>query len=295
MTAREWWQDVNSDVLTLERRRVNGWSGRVVEIFENDRVGVLLDSHNTTIHIIHPSKLLIRVAVSMLETREIVCHMWMHVTRMSHVPRTKIPKPPIHFSGATNFFGPKNEFTSHQFETSVLEPPMSFSPLSNHQTVVKPRASRLNFYEGPIPVSEFVNCAERGRLGVESSQSRVSAGSTCLSVAKVPPDYAAYIPPILGGHPVTASVAKPFFPERKDVGATSGETENSLSVFSRLCSFDMHCTVNRHLTGAAPHSASYVETFVSVWSSRGECPISLSRSLAFLSGKKGFAAEAVTG
>jgi hypothetical protein len=63
-------------------------------------------------------------------------------------PRSKIPESPIHFSGATNFFGPKNEFTSHQFETSVLEPPMSFSPLSNHQTVVKPRASRLNFYEG---------------------------------------------------------------------------------------------------------------------------------------------------
>jgi hypothetical protein len=79
--------------------------------------------------------------------------------------RTKIPEPPIQFSGATNFFGPKNEFTSHQFETSVLDPPMSFSPLSNHQTVVKPRASRLNFYEGPIPVSEFVNCAERGKLG----------------------------------------------------------------------------------------------------------------------------------
>jgi hypothetical protein len=125
--------------------------------------------------------------------------------------RTKIPEPPIHFSGATNFFGPKNEFTSHQFETSVLEPPMSFSPLSNHQTVVKPRASRLNFYEGPILVSEFENCAERGKLGVESSQSRASAGSTCLSVAKVPPDYAAHIPPILGGHPVTASAAKPFF------------------------------------------------------------------------------------
>ena len=92
---------------------------------------------------------------------------------------------------------------------------MSFSPLWNHQTVVKPRASRLNFYEGPIPVSEFVNCAERGKLGEESSQSRASAGSICLSVAKVPPDYATYIPPILGGHPVTASAAKPFFPERK--------------------------------------------------------------------------------
>jgi hypothetical protein len=56
---------------------------------------------------------------------------------------------------------------------------------------------------------------ERLCLGGESSQSRASAGSTCLSVVKVPPDYAAYIPPILGGHPVTASAAKPFFPERK--------------------------------------------------------------------------------
>jgi len=52
--------------------------------------------------------------------------------------RTKIPEPPIHFSGATNFFEPKNEFTSHQFETSVLEPPMTSGPLSNHQNVVKP-------------------------------------------------------------------------------------------------------------------------------------------------------------
>jgi hypothetical protein len=61
---------------------------------------------------------------------------------------------------------------------------MSFRPLSNHQTVVKPRASWLNFYEGTIPVSEFVNCEERGNLGVESSQRRTSAGSTCLSVSK---------------------------------------------------------------------------------------------------------------
>jgi hypothetical protein len=77
--------------------------------------------------------------------------------------------------------------------------------------VLKPRASRLNFYEGTIPVSEFVNFAERGKLGVESSQSRASAGSTCLSVAKVPPDYAVYIPPILGGHPETASRGEAFF------------------------------------------------------------------------------------
>jgi hypothetical protein len=125
--------------------------------------------------------------------------------------RTKIPEPPIHFSGSINFFGPKNELTSHQFETSVLETPMSFGPLSNHQTVVKSQDSRLNFYEGSIPVSESVNCVERGKFGVESSQSRVSAGSTCLSVTKVPPDYAAHIPPILGGHPLTVSPAKPFF------------------------------------------------------------------------------------
>ena len=39
--------------------------------------------------------------------------------------RTKIPDPPIHFSGPTNFFGPKIDFTNHQFETSFLDPPMS--------------------------------------------------------------------------------------------------------------------------------------------------------------------------
>jgi hypothetical protein len=91
----------------------------------------------------------------------------------------------------------------------------SISTLSNHQTVVKVRASGLNFHEGPIPVSEFVNCTERGKLGAESDQSRVIVGSTCLSVTKVPPDYAAHIPPILGGHPVTSSRGKTFFPERK--------------------------------------------------------------------------------
>jgi hypothetical protein len=161
--------------------------------------------------------------------------------------RTKIPEPPIQFSGATNFLGPKNEFTSHQFETSVLEPPMSFSPLSNHQTVVKPRDSRLNFYEGPIPVSEFVNCAERGKLGVESSQSRASAGSTCLSVANVPPDYAAHIPPILGGHPVTASAAKPFFPERKasERERESGHSPRDDHTETKVATYEAEC-------GAAP-------------------------------------------
>jgi hypothetical protein len=29
--------------------------------------------------------------------------------------RTKIPDPPIHFSGPTNFLGPKIDFTNHQF------------------------------------------------------------------------------------------------------------------------------------------------------------------------------------
>jgi len=124
---------------------------------------------------------------------------------------------------------------------------MSFSPLSNHQTVVKPRDSRLNFYEGPIPVSEFVNCAETGKLGVESSQSRASAGSTCLSVAKVPPDYAAHIPPILGGHPVTASAAKPFFPERKasERERESGHSPRDDHTETKVATYEAEC-------GAAP-------------------------------------------
>ena len=66
--------------------------------------------------------------------------------------RTKIPDPPIHFSGTTNFFDPKNEFTNHQFENSVLDPPLYSGPLSNYQTVVKSRDSWLNFYEGPIAI-----------------------------------------------------------------------------------------------------------------------------------------------
>ena len=123
---------------------------------------------------------------------------------------TKIPDPPIHFSGPTNFFGPKIDFTNHQFETSVLDPPMSSGPLSNHQTVVKPRSSRLNFAKGPSQFSEFVKDAERGNLDVESSRSSASPGSTCLSVAKVPPDCAAHISPSLGGHPVTASRGEAF-------------------------------------------------------------------------------------
>jgi hypothetical protein len=116
----------------------------------------------------------------------------------------------MHFSGPTNFFDPKIDFTNHQFETSVLDLPMSSGPLSNHQTVVKPRASWLNFHEGSIPVSEFVNCAERGKFAVENSRRSASPGSTCLWVVKVPPDCAAHISPSLGGHPVTVSRGEAF-------------------------------------------------------------------------------------
>jgi hypothetical protein len=52
--------------------------------------------------------------------------------------RTKIPDPPIHFSGPTNFFCPKIDFTNHQFETSVLDPPMS----SGVSRTTKPCRSR---------------------------------------------------------------------------------------------------------------------------------------------------------
>ena len=45
--------------------------------------------------------------------------------------------------------------------------------------------TRLNFYEGPILVSEFENCVERRKIGVESSQTCVRDGSTCLSVVMV--------------------------------------------------------------------------------------------------------------
>ena len=40
---------------------------------------------------------------------------------------------------------------------------------------------------------------------MDISQSRVHAGSACLLLAKVPPDRAAHIPPLLGGHAVTAT------------------------------------------------------------------------------------------
>jgi hypothetical protein len=124
---------------------------------------------------------------------------------------------------------------------------MSFGPLSNHQTVVKPRDSRLNFYEGTIPVSEFVNCVETGKLGVESSHSRASAGSTCLSVAKVPPDYATHIPPMLSGHPVVASPAKPFFPERKanERERESGHSPRDDHTETKVDTYEAEC-------GAAP-------------------------------------------
>jgi hypothetical protein len=53
--------------------------------------------------------------------------------------------------------------------------------------------------EGPITASEFVKDAERGKLDVERNRSGANPGSTCLSVAKVPADCAAHIPPSLGG------------------------------------------------------------------------------------------------
>ena len=40
---------------------------------------------------------------------------------------------------------------------------------------------------------------------MENRQSRARTGCPCLSVAKVPPDCAVHIPPILGGHPRTGS------------------------------------------------------------------------------------------
>ena len=43
------------------------------------------------------------------------------------------------------------------------------------------------------------------------TQSRASAGSTCLSVVKVPPDCVAHIPLLLGGHPVFALNVEVFY------------------------------------------------------------------------------------
>jgi len=132
----------------------------------------------------------------------------------------------------------KNEFTSHQFETNDLQPSMSFSTLSNHQTVVKPRASRLNFYEGPIPVSELVNCAEWGKLGAESSQRRAAPGApvyrwqrfhqTMLSIF---PQYSVAIRWLL-------RAAKPLSPRGKETNARgSGECPLSLDVqYTITCS-----------------------------------------------------------
>ena len=123
------------------------------------------------------------------------------------VYRTKIPDPPIHFSGPPIFFGPKNEFTRHQFETRVLDPPMSSDPLS---TLEPPNSGKgtglwLNFYEGHITVSEFVKDVERGKFDVENDRRGSSPGSTCSSVVTVPPDCTEHIPPSLGVHPVTDS------------------------------------------------------------------------------------------
>ena len=58
---------------------------------------------------------------------------------------------------------------------------------------------------------------------MESSQSRVSTGGSCLSVTKVPPDYGVYIPPTLDGHAVTASRGESFFFRGKEASTQEGE------------------------------------------------------------------------
>ncbi len=82
----------------------------------------------------------------------------------------EIPETPIHFSEAINFCGPKNESTIHFFfEIGVLESPMSeVGTLSNHQTVVKSRDSRFNFYEGPILTTSLFSNLETARRKTRS-------------------------------------------------------------------------------------------------------------------------------
>ncbi len=85
--------------------------------------------------------------------------------------------------------GHKNEFTNHQFETSVLDPPMFSDPQTlKPPNSGKPRDPRLKIYEGSITVSEFVKDSDRDKLDVESIRRGVNPGSTCLSVTKVPPN-----------------------------------------------------------------------------------------------------------
>ncbi len=76
---------------------------------------------------------------------------------------------------------------------------------------------------------------------------RASAGSTCLSVGKVPPDYAVHIPPMLSGHPVAASAAKPFFPERK-----ANERERESGHSPRDDHTETKVATNEAECGAAP-------------------------------------------
>jgi hypothetical protein len=98
-----------------------------------------------------------------------------------------------------------------RFETNVLEPPMSFGPLSNHQT----HGPRLNCYEGPITVSESVKGVERRKMDVEIIQIRNSVGNTCLSMSKLLPDCDVHIPPLLVGHPQNTSRDE-VFSEKKE-------------------------------------------------------------------------------
>jgi hypothetical protein len=90
---------------------------------------------------------------------------------------------------------------SHQCLSTSLQPPNRG----------KATTLAVKIYAGNLTVSDFVKDAERGKLDVESSQLRVRTRSTCLSVARVSPDCAEHIPPLLGGHLVTDSRGEAFY------------------------------------------------------------------------------------
>ncbi len=90
------------------------------------------------------------------------------------------------------------------------------------------RSSRgCSHFTTPVVTRSWLNFMQThhrlGKLDVESSRSRASAGSTCLSVSKVPPEHGEYIPPTLGGHAVTASRGDSFFLRGKQVSVQEGE------------------------------------------------------------------------
>ncbi len=167
------------------------------------------------------------------------------------------------------------KFLSHQF--TFLESPIfldlkmnlpitSLKPVSWSTNVFQPSLEPPNRGKTTSLAVKFLRRAHpcfricklwgerESRVG-ESSQNRVRTGSTCLSVAKVPPDYVVYIPPILGGHPVTASAAKPFFPERKSSecerenghSPRDDHTETKVSTYETECVTDpVRCLLTVH-------------------------------------------------